>query len=56
VLSPAFIPRDATGSSANDELLQGVSPRPVQPKGTQPNNTVPLPNTQPAPPPVTPQN
>jgi preprotein translocase subunit SecG len=52
VLSPAFIPKDGTGSSANDELLQGVSPRPAQPKSTQPANQVPLPGAQQ---PVTPQ-
>ena len=49
VLSPAFIPKNATGSSANDELLKGVNTKPVQQK-TTPNNTVPLPKTtQPTP-------
>lgn len=52
VISPAFIPRDATGSSANDDLLKGVSTKPVQQKTTRPA-TVPLPGTaQPAPAPV----
>lgn len=45
VISPAFIPRDATGSSANDDLLKGVSTKPVQPKTPPPNN-VNLPGTQ----------
>lgn len=49
VLSPAFIPKDGSSSSANDELLKGVNTKPAQQR-TKPNNTVPLPaNTVPAP-------
>ena len=49
VLSPAFIPKDGSSSSANDELLKGVNTKPAQQR-TTPNNTVPLPaNTPPAP-------
>ena len=56
VISPAFIPSDATGSSANDELLKGVNTRPAQqPRTTQPTNTTPLPGAQ-QPAPVTPAN
>jgi preprotein translocase subunit SecG len=44
VFSPAFIPKDGTGSSANDDLLKGVSTKPVQQRTTQPN-AVPLPNS-----------
>ena len=43
VLSPAFIPKDGSSSSANDELLKGVNTKPAQQR-TQPNNTVPLPD------------
>ncbi len=42
VISPAFIPRDATGSSANDELLKGVNTKPA-PQNNPAPNTVPLP-------------
>ena len=51
VISPAFIPRDATSSSANDELLKGVSSKPVQQRAV-PKNTVPMspaPGNAPAP-------
>ena len=54
VLSPAFIPKDGSASSANDELLKGVNTKPVQQRTTQPNNTVPLPNNSTAPAPTTP--
>ncbi len=48
VLSPAFIPKDGSASSANDELLKGVNTKPAQQRST-PNNTVPLPaNSAPA--------
>ena len=49
VLSPAFIPKDGSSSSANDELLKGVNTKPVQQKSTQPTNTVPLPSNNSAP-------
>ena len=52
VLSPAFIPKDATSSSANDELLKGVNTKPVQQRSTTPQNSVPLPGTS-APTPAT---
>src|SRR5687767_6391534 len=50
VISPAFISSDATGSSANDELLKGVNTRPAsQPRPTQPANNTQLPGTNPQP-------
>ena len=50
VISPAFIPKDATSSSANDELLKGVNTRPAQQRTQPAPNAVPLPNSaQPAP-------
>jgi len=51
VLSPAFIPKDGTGSSANDDLLKGVNTKPAQQKKTPPS-AVPLPGAT-QPPPVT---
>ncbi|MEJ7626951.1 MAG: preprotein translocase subunit SecG [Ferruginibacter sp.] len=53
VLSPAFIPKNATGSSANDELLKGVNTRPAPQKAapavTLPGSATPPPVTTPKP-------
>ena len=54
VISPAFIPKDGSSSSANDELLKGVNTKPAQQRTTQPTNTVPLPNNTTVPAPTTP--
>jgi preprotein translocase subunit SecG len=43
VFSPAFIPRDATSSSANDKLRQELNTRPQQ---RTPNNAPVLPGAQ----------
>jgi len=42
LVSPAFIPKDGTKSSTNDELLKGVS-APSKTTTPQPANTTPLP-------------
>ncbi|MEQ1554079.1 MAG: preprotein translocase subunit SecG [Ferruginibacter sp.] len=44
VISPAFIPKDGTASSKNDDLLKGTT--------TKPQQTVPTPNTTTTMPPV----
>ncbi len=46
IVSPAFIPKDGTGSSKNDELLKETSTKPIQ-KVTPPasGTTVPMPGT-----------
>ncbi|MEO6584523.1 MAG: preprotein translocase subunit SecG [Ferruginibacter sp.] len=54
VLSPAFVPKDATSSSANDELLKGVNTKPAQQRSATPQNSVPLPGTSTPPPATTP--
>ena len=45
LISPAFIPKDGTGSSKNDDLLKGATSTPAQ--RTQPTapTTAPMPNT-----------
>ncbi|MBC7867670.1 MAG: preprotein translocase subunit SecG [Gloeobacteraceae cyanobacterium ES-bin-316] len=43
--SPAFIPKGASSSSENDELLNNAPT--TAPKTAVPNNTVPLPGAQP---------
>lgn len=55
VISPAFIPKDGTSSSKNDELLKNTNANPQQ-RQQVPANTVPMPAT-PAPvtPPATPK-
>jgi preprotein translocase subunit SecG len=40
LVSPAFIPKDASRSSTNDKLLEGVTPQRAAPA-----NTVPMPGT-----------
>ncbi|MBS1755712.1 MAG: preprotein translocase subunit SecG [Bacteroidetes bacterium] len=48
LISPAFIPKDGTGSK-NDDLYKGVSTTPQQQAPAPKANTVPMPNTtQPA--------
>jgi preprotein translocase subunit SecG len=44
LMSPAFIPKDGSGGSKNDELYKGVSTNP-QPAAT-PKNTVTMPGAQ----------
>jgi len=43
--SPAFIPKDASSSADNDELLNNAPT--TAPKTTTPANTTPMPGTQP---------
>jgi preprotein translocase subunit SecG len=48
IISPAFIPKDGTSSSKNDELLKGTTTAPQQkvapvPSTTPINTTVPMP-------------
>lgn len=45
LISPAFIPKDSTGSSKNDDLLKGVSTTPQQ-KGQAPSTTTQMPGTK----------
>jgi preprotein translocase subunit SecG len=45
IVSPAFIPKDGTASSKNDDLLKNTSTKPQQGAPTQP--TVPMPGTTP---------
>jgi preprotein translocase subunit SecG len=45
LVSPAFIPKDGSGSTKNDDLLKGVSTTPQQ-KAATPANTTPLPGSQ----------
>ena len=47
VISPAFIPKDGTSSSKNDELLKNATTTPQQ-RQQAPANTVPMP-AEPAP-------
>jgi preprotein translocase subunit SecG len=42
IISPAFIPKDGTGSSKNDDLLKGATTAPAQ-KVTVPAATTPMP-------------
>ena len=51
VISPAFIPKDGTSSSKNDELLKNTTTTPQQ-RQQAPANTVPMPA---APAPATPK-
>ena len=44
MLSPAFIPKDSSGSSKNDELLKGATTAPQKSQPVAPT-TVPMPNT-----------
>ncbi|MEO7524030.1 MAG: preprotein translocase subunit SecG [Ferruginibacter sp.] len=43
LMSPAFIPKDGTGSSKNDDLLKGVSTSPLPQQKAAPANTAPMP-------------
>ena len=52
LLSPAFIPKDGTGSSKNDDLLKGATSAPQQKAQPTAPTTVPMP-TAPAPTPTT---
>ena len=45
MLSPAFIPKNGSGSSKNDELLKGATTAPQQKAQPVPNTTAPMPNT-----------
>ena len=45
VISPAFIPKDGTGSSKNDDLLKGATSAPAQKAQPTPATTTPMPNT-----------
>lgn len=52
VLSPAFIPKDGSSSTENDNLRKNISTTPQQKQqAAPPANTVPMPTT---PPPATP--
>ncbi len=44
IISPAFIPKDGTGSSKNDDLLKGATTKPIQ-NVTVPATTTPMPGT-----------
>lgn len=48
LMSPAFIPKDGTSSSKNDELLKGVSTSPAPQQKVAPATTVPMPAAKPA--------
>ena len=52
VISPAFIPKDGTGSSKNDDLLKGATSAPVQKSQPAPATNTPMPAT--TTPPITP--
>lgn len=45
LISPAFIPKDGTGSSKNDDLLKGATSAPQQKVQPAPATTAPMPNT-----------
>ena len=45
MLSPAFIPKDGSGSSKNDDLLKGATSAPVQKSQPTPVTTTPMPGT-----------
>ncbi len=45
LISPAFIPKDGTGSSKNDDLLKGATSAPIQRVQPTPATTVPMPIT-----------
>lgn len=45
LLSPAFIPKDGSGSSKNDDLLKGATSTPQQKAQPTAPTTVPMPNT-----------
>ena len=44
--SPAFIPKDGSSSSTNDDLIKDAPTSAPQPKPAAPVNAVPLPGTQ----------
>ncbi len=44
IISPAFIPKDGTGSSKNDDLLKGTTTKPQQ-NVVPPATTTPMPGT-----------
>jgi preprotein translocase subunit SecG len=46
IVSPAFIPKDGTANSANDDLRKGLNAKPQQTAPAQ--TTVPMPGTAPA--------
>lgn len=46
--SPAFIPKDGSSSTGNDDLINDAPTSAPQQKPAAPVNTVPLPGTQPA--------
>ena len=46
LISPAFIPKDGTGSSKNDDLLKGATSAPQQKAQPIAPTTAPMPNTQ----------
>lgn len=50
--SPAFIPKDGSSSSDNDNLINDAPTSAPQQKPVTPNNTVPLPGAQPVTPPA----
>ena len=43
LISPAFIPKDGTGSSKNDDLLKGATSAPIQKAQPTPATTAPMP-------------
>ena len=45
MLSPAFIPKDGSGSSKNDDLLKGATSAPVQKSQPTPATNIPMPGT-----------
>lgn len=45
LISPAFIPKDGTGSSKNDDLLKGAISTPQQKTQPTPTTTTPMPGT-----------
>ena len=45
VISPAFIPKDGSGSSKNDDLLKGATSAPVQKSQPAPATNTPMPGT-----------
>ncbi len=50
--SPAFIPKDGSSSSDNDNLINEAPTSAPQQKPATPSNTVPLPGAQPVAPPA----
>jgi preprotein translocase subunit SecG len=45
IVSPAFIPKDGTSSSKNDDLLKGTSTKPQTVTPPASNTTAPMPGT-----------